>query len=86
MAIKQTTKLNFGALSSTEFNELYLMVDSAGFHVGFEDSEPFISIPDDNIDLSSIKSVNLVGLGECACDSDPQCNNDVIASEWIVYT
>ena len=76
VAIKQTTSLNFGALSSTEFNALYQMVNSAGFDVGFEGREPFISI----------KSVNLVALGECACDSDPTCGNDVIASEWIVRT
>ena len=76
--------MNVGALSSTEFNALYLTVDGAGFHVGFEGNEPFISINDASIDLSLITSVNLVGLGECSCDRGPQCNNDVIASEWIV--
>ena len=84
VAINQTTTLNFGALSSTEFNELYLMVNNTGFHVGFNGSEPFISMSDDTIDMVSITSVTLVGLGECSCDSDPPCDNDVIASEWVV--
>ena len=86
VVIKQTTTLNVGALSSTEFNALYLMANSTGLHVGFDGSEPFISMSDDTIDILSIKSVNLSGLGECSCDSDPPCDNDVIASEWTICT
>ncbi|XP_072017257.1 uncharacterized protein [Amphiura filiformis] len=78
----EEVSMNVVNLSDSTYISLYLIVDTDGFHIGYEGQEIFISIQGD-FRKSNISSVVLEGSKFCSCEAGPSCT-EIVDADWRI--